>query len=132
MPKKHPIWAGAIPFWAKEITLHQLLTHSSGIANVTGLPGFTKCRDSPPNIQNLIGLKNEKLEFKPGSKYAYSNSNYILLGEIIQQITGVDLDVYMQTALFEPSNMQSTFMALKGTVNDLKQFDPESKTLTWI
>lgn len=130
LPKKHPIWAGAMPFWAKEITLHQLLTHSSGIANVTGLPGFTKFRDSPPNIQNLIGfLKNEKLEFKPGSKYAYSNSNYILLGEIIQQITGVDLDVYMQTALFEPSNMQSTFMALKGTVNDLKQFDPRSKTL---
>lgn len=130
LPEEHPIWAGAMPFWAQEITLHQLLTHSSGIANITCLPGFAKFRDSPPNIQTLIGLfKNENLEFKPGSKYAYSNSNYILLGEIIQQITGLSLDVYMQTILFDPINMSSTFMALKGTVNDLKQFDPRANKL---
>lgn len=130
LPKEHPIWAGNMPFWAQEITLHQLLTHSSGIANITSLPGFAKFRDSPPSIAELISFfKNEKLEFKPGSKYAYSNSNYILLGEIIQQITGLSLDVYMQKVLFDPINMHSTFMAVKGTVNDLKQFDPRANNL---
>lgn len=130
LPKEHSIWAGSIPFWATEVTLHQLLTHSSGIANVTGLPGFTKFRDSPPNIQDLIEFfKNEKLEFKPGTKYSYSNSNYILLGEIIQQITGSSLDVYMQRILFDPINMHSTFMAVNGTVKDLKQADPRAKKL---
>lgn len=130
LPKEHPIWAGNMPFWAQEITLHQLLTHSSGIANVTSLPKFAKFRDSPPNISDLISFfKNEKLEFKPGAKYAYSNSNYILLGEIIQQITGISLDFYMQKVLFDPINMHSTFMALKGTVNDLKQFDTRANKL---
>lgn len=130
LPAEHPIWASNMPSWTQEVTLHQLLTHSSGIANLTGLPGFAKFRESPPNIQDLIGLfKNEKLEFKPGSKFAYSNSNYILVGEIIQQITGLRLDVYMQKVLFDPINMHSTFMAFKGTVNDLKQFDPRAKRL---
>lgn len=130
LSENHALWAGAMPFWAREITLHQLLTHSSGLANVTALPGFAKFRDSPPNIQDLVGFfKNEKLEFKPGSKYAYSNSNYILLGEIVQQITGLNLDVYMQTILFDQINMHSTFMAVEGTVNDLKQSDPRAKQL---
>jgi len=131
LPESHPIWAGNMPLWAEEVTVHQLLVHSSVLVDVVSLPGFSKFRNSPPNkASDLISyLKSEKLEFKPGSKYSYSNSNYFLLGEIVQQITGLSLDAYMQKVLFNPLDMHSTFMAAKGTVNDLKQSDYRFKKL---
>jgi CubicO group peptidase (beta-lactamase class C family) len=121
IPENHPIWAGRMPEWASTVTIHQLLVHSSGIVNVTSLPEYKDVYENPPNISTLIGyFKDKELDFKSGLKYSYSNTGYILLGELLVQLTGETLDVYMNRVLFEPLKMDSTFLATKGTVNDLK------------
>lgn len=72
-----------------EITIHHLLTHSSGI----------------PNTQGPIP---DGLNFEPGTKAEYSNSNYILLGRIVEQASGQSYAAYVQEHIFEPLGMRNS------------------------
>ena len=83
-----------IPNYPKEngnqITIHNLLTHTSGIPNYTDFPDFynkvSRNYFSPEALVKIFWDK--ELEFEPGTKFNYSNSGYILLGYIIEKITG--------------------------------------------
>lgn len=120
LPEKHPIWNGSMPTWAITITIHQLLVHSSGIPNYTSLPEYEKQKFS--NTAELVNFfKSHELEFTPGEKFAYSNSGYFLLGIIIEAITQKKLNVYLEENFFKPLDMQSTFLAMQGTVPNLIQ-----------
>lgn len=115
MPEKHEIWAQNIPPWVRIVTLHQLLTHTSGLPklNVHGTP--------PLEASELVSLfKETDLAFEPGSDFAYASSNYLLLGELVQELTGERLGEYMDRAFFEPFEMKSTVYAARGTVPELK------------
>jgi CubicO group peptidase (beta-lactamase class C family) len=122
LPENHAIWNGSMPAWAKIVTVHQLLIHSSGIPSYTSLPDFEN-HDFAKASDLVTFFKTHELEFTPGTKFSYSNSGYFLLGIIAQQITNLDLDVYMQEKLFEPIEMRSSFLATKGTVNNLIKSD---------
>ena len=64
-----------------EITIHHLLTHTSGIPNYTNFPDWQKTMMIPVTIDSLIGrFKDRPLEFKPGTKMSYGNSGYVTLG----------------------------------------------------
>lgn len=122
LPAKHKIWNGLMPAWAKTVTIHQLLVHSSGIINYTSLPDFEKQKFHKPS--DLISFfKNFQPEFISGEKFSYSNSGYYLLGIIIQQITQQHLDIYLEDSFFKPLEMQSTFLPIQGTVDDLIRSD---------
>lgn len=122
LPSEHPIWKGIMPSWTSCITLHHLLTHSSGIPNYTSLPDFENQTFS--NAADLVHFfKNYELEFTPGEKFSYSNSGYYLLGFIIQRITQQNLDSYLEDTFFKPLKMNSTFLPVKGTVHDLIRTD---------
>lgn len=122
LPAEHEIWNGLMPEWAKVITIHQLLVHSSGIINYNSLPDFNKQKFS--NHSEIITFfKNHELEFIPGEKFSYCNSGYFLLGIIIEQITQKSLDVYLENILFKPFEMRSTFFPMSGTVDDLIRSD---------
>lgn len=115
---KHEIWKNSIPAWAGTVTIHQLLIHSSGIPNYTSLPEFEKQKFSKSS--DLINFfKGHELEFTPGEKFSYSNSGYYLLGIIIEEITQQDLDIYLEKTFFEPLGMQSSFLPIQGTVDEL-------------
>lgn len=74
--------------WEK-ITLHHLLTHTSGIPNVTSDPEFILWKNSPATVTQIVGrFRDQPLSFPPGERYAYSNSNYLLLGLLVEKITG--------------------------------------------
>ena len=88
-----------------EITLHHLLTHSSGIPELLKVVD-NKNEHSPVEIIDQI--KQEELEFKPGEKYAYSNSNYLLLGSIIESVSGQTYQEYVKENIFEKANMNSS------------------------
>ncbi len=122
LPANHKIWDGSMPEWAKTITIHQLLVHSSGIINYTSLPHFEK-QKFHSHVDLITFFKKHELEFIPGEKFSYSNSGYYLLGIIIQQITQKNLDVYLEKILFRPSEMFSTFLPTHGTVDDLIRSD---------
>ena len=72
-----------------EITIHHLLTHTSGIPNYTALPDFLKTLPDRVTLKELIArFKDKPLDFKPGEKFRYSNSGYVVLGQIIETASG--------------------------------------------
>jgi|TARA_R110000737_G_scaffold347664_1_gene379675 CubicO group peptidase (beta-lactamase class C family) len=92
------------------ITLHHLLTHSSGIPNYTSFSNFFNetSRDpfSPSEFLKLFA--DSTLEFTPGSTFAYSNSGYFLLGAIIEKVTGKSYEQVLQDKILNPLKMTNT------------------------
>jgi CubicO group peptidase (beta-lactamase class C family) len=83
------------------ITIENLLTHTSGIFDWTNSINF-----SPTNEQTLLGfLKTKALDFSPGTSWSYSNSNYSLLGYIIQKVTGMSYENAVRKYIFIPLQM---------------------------
>src|SRR5919106_6486681 len=74
----------------EKVTVHHLLTHTSGIPSYTGQPGFfANVSRNPYKVSDFVKqYTSGNLEFEPGTKYAYNNSGYFLLGAIIERITG--------------------------------------------
>ena len=71
------------------VTIKQLLSHTSGVVDFLSLYDLEDPSSFPPDLPALIdNIKRQPLEFTPGSDYLYSNSGYLFLGRIIEQITG--------------------------------------------
>jgi D-alanyl-D-alanine carboxypeptidase len=92
--------------WSK-ITLRELLTHTSGIPSYTALPAFFDREGRLPHTPDeLIRLTRDKpLEFEPGAGYAYDNSGYILLGYVVEKVSGERYADYLKRYIFEPLGM---------------------------
>jgi len=94
--------------WQK-ITLHHLLTHTSGLPDYTDLPDYDAKMALPETNESLIArFKKLPLEFKPGSRHAYSNSGYILLGVIIEKLSGESYENFLRRNIFAPLAMHDT------------------------
>ncbi len=92
-----------------EITLLQLLTHTSGIVNVNDLPEYEAAQRFPQTLESLIRLFRDKpLDFQPGERYEYSNSNYNLLAYIIEKLSGKSYGEYLQESIFQPLGLHDT------------------------
>ncbi len=99
----------------KDITLHQLLTHSSGVFNYTDLPGFGTHSQQPHTVAQLLErFRDRELQFTPGSKTSYSNSGYLLLGHVIERVSGKPYDAYLQANLFRPLGLKHTGYEKEG------------------
>lgn len=91
------------------ITIHNLLTHSSGIPNYTQFQDFSTQMRIPTDPQEFVDLLSKRqLDFEPGENVAYSNSNYVLLGVIIEEVTGVSYDRFIEENIFQPLGMKSS------------------------
>jgi CubicO group peptidase (beta-lactamase class C family) len=89
-----------------KITIHHLLTHTSGVPSFTGFPDYTKVMVQPLKPEEIIALfKNKPVEFDPGTKYRYSNSGYILLGYILEKVSDKPYDLLLQENIFKPLGM---------------------------
>lgn len=86
-----------------EILIRHLLSHTSGVKSYTTLPDyFSKWINQPLSITETIDkFKNYPLEFTPGSKMGYSNSNYVLLSYIAQKVTGKNLGPLYQDQIIK-------------------------------
>jgi CubicO group peptidase (beta-lactamase class C family) len=92
-----------------EVTIHHLLTHTSGIPSYTDLPGYERTKRDPTTLDALIARVREKpLEFRPGERFAYSNSGYAVLGRIIEEVSGKPYGAFLAANLFEPLGMGDT------------------------
>ena len=91
------------------ITLDHLLTHSSGIPDINGLEGIDTFERSPHTLEQVIAkFAGLPLEFAPGSKQSYSNSNYNLLALILEKVSGERYEDYLQRHIFEPAGMKDS------------------------
>ncbi|MCV9926519.1 serine hydrolase [Flavobacterium sp. LS1R49] len=93
-----------------KITIHQLLTHSSGIPNYTSFPNFFKETSRNPYTPEAFvkTFADLPLEFKPGEKFSYSNSGYFVLGYIIEKVTGKTYEQCLQDNIFTPLMMKNS------------------------
>jgi len=102
---------------AKEITLAQLVNHTSGIKNFIFVEGFPGDEPILNNTDMMKFVVNQEASFKPGEKYEYSNSNYVLLGLILDSVLGYDHHRYIEKNIFEPLGLMDTYN-LMSDVND--------------
>lgn len=105
----------------EQITIHHLLTHTSGIMTLSALPHFESLKNMPTSsIHSLSYFKDEPLKFSPGSDIEYSDSGYILLGAIIENITKQSYSDFLERNLFQLLGMHSTYVE-SNTVSSPKQ-----------
>ena len=93
----------------KPITIHHLLTHTSGIPSYTGLPDYQKTMMVPRTIDQMVAVfRDLPLEFAPGEKFKYNNSGYFLLGVIIEKVAGKKYEEALRDEIFTPLGLKDT------------------------
>ena len=100
------------------ITIENLLTHTSGIKDYMQIDypnSYMERWDYRPK-QLIDSFKNFALEFEPGTKFSYSNSGYYLLGYIIEKITGMRYQSYVQDNLLTPLGLTRTYFDSAGII----------------
>jgi CubicO group peptidase (beta-lactamase class C family) len=105
-----------------QITIRQLLTHTSGIQNYMWMVERYWNHPHSPNNEDMLQLfikYPRPLNFTPGRRFGYSNTGYAFLGLLIERVTGQSYDEFMQQHIFEPLEMQHTFV-----------YDPNGSDLT--
>lgn len=91
------------------ITIHHLLTHSSGTPNYTSFPDYRDRMSRSTNPEEIVQLFSDStLLFTPGEKFDYSNSGYVLLGVIIEKVTGQSYEQVLQEKIFTPLGMNNS------------------------
>lgn len=97
------------PSQGHTITIEHLLTHTSGIKSYTSMEAFGQMMRKDMKPEEIIEIfKNEKMEFAPGAKWSYNNSAYILLGYIIEKVSGKSYEDYVKENLFTPAGMTNS------------------------
>jgi CubicO group peptidase (beta-lactamase class C family) len=93
-----------------KVTIHHLLTHTSGIPSYTGLPNFFAevSRDPYTPVEFVKKYASGDLEFEPGAKFRYNNSGYFLLGAIIEKVHGKPYEQVLKEQVFDPLGMKNS------------------------
>lgn len=100
---------------AGEVTIHHLLTHTSGIHSYTDRVDFITRVTEEVEPESLIELiKEMPYDFDPGESWRYNNSGYYLLGLIVEKASGKSYEDYLRESFFEPIGMTSTGLYRKG------------------
>jgi D-alanyl-D-alanine carboxypeptidase len=96
---------------ADKITLRMLVRHRSGIPNFTDTPSYWV---DPPkaNKENLELVLDKPADFEPNGKYSYSNTNYLLIGEILDKTLGYSHHQYIKTEILIPLELNNTYSLL--------------------
>jgi CubicO group peptidase (beta-lactamase class C family) len=98
------------PTNGKTITIHHLLTHTSGIKSYTAMQSFGKVMTMDESPLKFIDFfKNEPMDFTPGEQYSYSNSGYFILGYIIEKASGMSYQKFIQERIFDIIKMNSSY-----------------------
>jgi CubicO group peptidase (beta-lactamase class C family) len=91
------------------VTIHHLLSHTAGVPDFTGFPDYQKTmRESAPVESLITRFRDRPLDFKPGEDWKYSNSGYVLLGHVVEKVSGKSYESFLRENIFEPLKMTST------------------------
>ena len=93
---------------ASKVTIEQLLTHTGGTGDIFG-PEFDKHRLELKTLNDYVNLYGQRaLEFEPGSRWQYSNYGFLLLGVIVEKVSGQSYYDYVHEHIFKPAGMTNT------------------------
>jgi len=126
---------------ATKVTIHQLLTHTGGTGDFFG-PEFDKHRLELRTLQDYVKLYGSRApEFEPGSKWEYSNYGFLLLGVIIEKVSGQSYYDYVHDHVYAPAGMTATASdpedqpvsdrSVGYTKMDSTEWKPNTDTLPW-
>ncbi len=95
-----------IPGFPDSITIHHLLTHTSGISNYYNhWDAIARCS----SLEEMIGVaKTWNLDFKPGTQYSYSNTGYLILAHLVEKIAGCSFETFLKENIFERAEMKNS------------------------
>jgi len=100
---------------ADRITIHHLLTHTSGLHSYTSKPDFIERVTKGISPEDLIAyFKDDPVDFEPGQRWSYCNSGYFLLGQIVAQVSGREYGEFLRTEFFQPLGMSHTGVFVRG------------------
>lgn len=100
--------ADAPTAWDK-VTIFHLLTHTSGIPSFTGFPDYKSQEATATTPEKLVArFRDKPLDFQPGEKWSYSNSGYVLLGYLLEKVSGESYDKFVQQNIFGPLGMKDS------------------------
>lgn len=123
---------------AEHITLSMLLQHRSGIPNYTDDPNYPWDNPIKDNRETLALILDKPADFEPGSQYAYSNTNYLLIGEILDKVLGYSHRQYIHDEILIPLHLTHTYGLLSEV--DLEEvssgyavgYDPDIKNNDYV
>jgi CubicO group peptidase (beta-lactamase class C family) len=93
---------------AQKVSIHHLLTHTSGLGDIFG-PAFFQKKDALRDLADYLPLFVDKpLQFEPASKWSYSNAGFIVLGLLIEKLSGQSYYDYLQQHIFAPAGMTNS------------------------
>lgn len=91
------------------VTIHHLLTHTSGIPSYTNRPDYRRTMHESRNKEQMMaGIRDLPLEFHVGDRFKYNNSGYFLLGMIIEKASGRDYAAFLRANIFDPLGMKDS------------------------
>ncbi len=103
---------------AERITLRMLVQHRSGIPNFTDIPSFWT--NPPKNSKEVLErIFDLPADFEPGEDYAYCNTNYLLISEIVEKVSGRGINQCIKEEILTPLGLNNTF----GSVHDVNMDD---------
>ncbi|HEV2764060.1 MAG TPA: serine hydrolase [Pyrinomonadaceae bacterium] len=91
------------------VTIHHLLSHTAGVPDFTGFPEYRRTMRETATVESLVArFRDRPLDFKPGDDYRYSNSGYVLLGHVIERVSGTTYERFLRENIFAPLGMTNT------------------------
>lgn len=125
------VYVPSLPEWASEVTIRQMLHHTSGIPDYVDLLVDSGIDYSDPSTDadalNALA-KAPDLDFEPGTSWEYSNSNYFLLGQVVLEVTGDSLGSYLASTVFGPLSLDAVMdptAEIDGMATSYEQVDGE-------
>jgi CubicO group peptidase (beta-lactamase class C family) len=103
---------------ADQITLRLLIQHRSGIPNYSDQADYPWEKPFTENRQAIELIYDLPADFAPNEKYVYSNTNYLLIGEILDKTLGISHHDYIQTEILEPLGLKRTYSLLSEVNTD--------------
>lgn len=92
-----------------DLTLHHLLTHTSGIPNVTNDPEFLLWKNSPATVRQMVArFRDLPLDFRAGTRHSYSNSNYLVLGLLVEKLAEQRFGDFLRENVLDPLGLKDS------------------------
>jgi len=106
------------PAAAQQVTLEHLLTHMSGLRDLDDVPGYHASDDSTLHTHADVVRRFLMVapEWAPGTRFRYNNSDYVILGAILEAISGTSFDALLQSRILTPLGMRNTGMVRESAI----------------
>lgn len=111
-----------------KITIHHLLTHTSGIKNFTKMKSLKEIAQKEMTPRMMVDFfKNEPVDFTPGEKFDYNNSGYVLLGYIIELVSGETYEDFVENHIFKKLEMNQSYYATDRQIISKRAYGYQKK-----